>query len=71
MHNAKYTKEMNYNEEIFQLEIKSERKFSSGKKFKYSSYCYFILYTIFFGTQNKEKLPITLLCYKYFFNIGV
>jgi hypothetical protein len=46
MHNAKYMKEMNSNEEIFQLEIKSkkfhqssERKFSSGKQFKHNSYC--------------------------------
>jgi hypothetical protein len=44
MHNANYTKEMNSNEEIFQFEIKikevsSERKFSSVKKFKHSSYC--------------------------------
>ena len=30
-------------------------------------YRHFILYTIYFGAQNKKKLPITLLCYKYFF----
>jgi hypothetical protein len=44
MHNANYTKEINSNEEIFQLEIKSkkfhQRKFSSVKKYiKHSSYC--------------------------------
>ena len=32
MHNANYTKQMNFNEEIFQLEIKS-KKFSSEKQY--------------------------------------
>ena len=44
MYNANYTKEMNSNEEIFQLEIKSKKfhqrgSFLSGKNFKHNSYC--------------------------------
>jgi hypothetical protein len=38
-------------------------------KIRFNFVFFFILYTIYFGTQNKKKLPITLLCYKYFFKL--
>jgi hypothetical protein len=52
---------MNSKEEIFQLEIKS-KKFHDDIREKV-----FISKEVY----KTQKLPITLLCYKYFFKIGV